>query len=47
MPAVYVHVSAGGLPGSGLPISATGMKNIAWPIAIVSVIWPAAPSRCR
>ena len=33
----YAHVSGGGMPGSGLPISATGIKNIAWPIAIVSV----------
>lgn len=34
----YVHVSAGGMPGSGLPISATGIKNMACPIATVSVM---------
>lgn len=32
-----VHVSAAGLPGSGLPMSATGIQKLAWPIAIVSV----------
>ena len=32
-----VHVSAGGMPGSGLPIRAIGIQKQTWPIAIVSV----------